>query len=59
MSLESHIQSLKSRHRQLEEQLEELSAHPSVEDTELLAIKRKKLRIKDQLEQLKANGASH
>lgn len=54
MPLESHIHSLKKRHQELEVTLEEMLASPSVNDDDLNSIKRKKLQLKDRIEQLTA-----
>ena len=52
MAVESHINSLKSRHQQLESQLEEMLASPAVETNEINNIKRQKLVLKDRIEEL-------
>lgn len=54
MPVESHIDSLKMRHQELDHQLEEMKVATSVDQTELRNIKQKKLAIKDKIERLKA-----
>ena len=54
MPIESHIDSLKLRHQELDHQLEEMKVATSVDQTELRNIKQKKLAIKDKIERLKA-----
>ncbi|KAG1702855.1 Thiamine-phosphate synthase [Nymphon striatum] len=50
MPVESHIDSLKMRHQELDHQLEEMKVATSVDQTELRNIKQKKLAIKDKIE---------
>jgi len=52
MPVESHIDSLKSRHRELEEKLEEMRASSSTSENDITQIKRQKLQIKDRIQQL-------
>ena len=54
MPIESHIDSLKLRHQELDHQLEEMQVATSVDQTELRNLKQKKLAIKDKIERLKA-----
>ncbi len=54
MPIESHIDSLKMRHQELDHQLEEMKVATSVDQTELRNLKQKKLAIKDKIERLKA-----
>lgn len=53
MPVESHIDSLKMRHQELDHQLEEMKVASSVDQTELRNLKQKKLAIKDKIERLK------
>jgi len=50
MSMASHVESLKRKHQKLETQLEETARHPSADGIELAALKREKLRLKDEIE---------
>ncbi len=54
MPIESHIDSLKLRHQELDHQLEEMQVATSVDQAELRNLKQKKLAIKDKIERLKA-----
>lgn len=54
MPLESHINSLKLRHQDLDYQLQEMKSATSVDQTELRSLKRKKLAIKDRIELLQS-----
>lgn len=52
MPLSTHIEQLKQKHVELENQLEEAMRHPSVSDDEIAEIKRQKLVLKDKIEKL-------
>lgn len=54
MPVESHIDSLKMRHQELDHQLEEMKVATSVDHMELRNLKQKKLALKDKIERLKA-----
>ncbi len=57
MSLQGHIGELVAKHRALEVKIKEELAHPSSDDLKIAELKRKKLRIKDQLSSLEGPGA--
>ena len=50
MNMESHVESLKRKHQKLEAQIAETARHPSADNTEIAALKREKLRLKDEIE---------
>ncbi|MEH3124741.1 YdcH family protein [Agrobacterium cavarae] len=54
MTIQAHIASLEKKHGALEEELESILASPSSDDREIADIKRRKLRLKDELQRLKA-----
>ncbi|EFL88645.1 YdcH family protein [Ahrensia sp. R2A130] len=56
MSINAHIQTLEQRHQSLESQLAELDAGPSVPDEKRKTVKLEKLRLKDEIERLRAIG---
>ena len=56
MALDAHVNELSDKHRVLEKQIETEMARPSADDIEISKLKREKLRIKDELERLKAEG---
>ncbi|CAH1649459.1 conserved hypothetical protein [Hyphomicrobiales bacterium] len=59
MSLQAHIMELKRRHQALEEEIQSTLASPSNASTLKVAeLKRKKLQLKDELEQLQHGMAS-
>ncbi len=58
MTTESHIAALERRHRELERQIESEMAHLSHDDLAIVALKRKKLEVKDELvKQQRSNAA--
>lgn len=64
MSLQSRIESLKSRHASLEGRITEEDHRPRPDDATLSKLKVEKLRLKEELERLQSpvplmNGAGH
>ena len=49
-SLEDQLQGLKAEHRRLDEQIAALAAQPSLNQLELARLKRRKLRLKDEIQ---------
>ncbi|WP_460451690.1 DUF465 domain-containing protein [Alsobacter sp. SYSU BS001988] len=49
-------QSLQQRHRELDLEIQRLSTRPSVDDVQLKLLKLKKLHLKDQLDQIRAEA---
>ncbi len=49
MSLKNHLNELVSKHRALETELADAIAHPATTDSQLAEIKRRKLKIKDEI----------
>ena len=56
MSLESHLAELQKRHSEIEQQLDQALNHPSVDDTAIGTLKRRKLALKDEIHRLRLNG---
>jgi len=52
MALESRIDSLKNRHGELEMAIAAENSRPHPDETEIHSLKKEKLRIKDELENL-------
>jgi hypothetical protein len=52
MSIEAHLAELKERHSALEAQLAEARAHPSIDDLQIVELKRRKLLLKDEIARL-------
>nr|WP_321443539.1 DUF465 domain-containing protein [uncultured Cohaesibacter sp.] len=54
MSLDARIQELQRKHDELDKEIEQAFTHPSSNDLDLAEMKRKKLQMRDEIEQLKA-----
>ncbi len=52
MSVQAHLGELAAKHRALEAELEDCMSHPASTDAEIAELKRKKLRIKDEISKL-------
>jgi hypothetical protein len=55
MALEGHIQELSEKHKKLQEQIESEMAHPDWDESRVAALKKEKLRVKDELERLRTS----
>ena len=53
MSLESHLAELVRKHGELERKLDEALAHPATDQLDLVELKRKKLKLKDEIERMR------
>lgn len=56
MAMANRIESLEHKHAVLEEALHQEEAHPWVNEAKVLHLKQDKLRIKDELQRLRACG---
>ncbi|WP_084794516.1 YdcH family protein [Pseudoponticoccus marisrubri] len=54
MSLSSHLQELKKKHRSLSDAVEEAQRAPGVDDLHIADLKKRKLRIKEEIERIQA-----
>jgi hypothetical protein len=52
MSIEAHLAELERRHRALEAAIAEARAHPSIDDLQIVELKRRKLLVKDEIARL-------
>ena len=52
MSVQAHLGELAAKHKALEAELEDCLSHPASSDAEIAELKRKKLRIKDEMSKL-------
>ena len=59
MTLAHHLEELQRKHGDIEREIDEAMLHPSVDDLEIVNLKRRKLAIKDEIEKLKANPTQH
>jgi hypothetical protein len=55
MALQGQITELSEKHKKLEELIETEMAHPDWNETRVAALKKQKLRIKDELERLRSS----
>jgi hypothetical protein len=55
MALQGHVSELSDKHRRLEELIESEMAHPDWDEVRVAALKKEKLRIKDELERLRSS----
>ncbi|MDH4439560.1 MULTISPECIES: YdcH family protein [Rhizobium] len=55
MTIQAHLDSLQKKHGALEDQLHDALASPSVDDRQIAELKRLKLRLKDEMERLRAS----
>ncbi|MYZ48112.1 YdcH family protein [Propylenella binzhouense] len=56
MSLESHLAELERRHQSLKQAIAEAQAHPGADEVEIVTMKRRKLRLKDEIARLKSQS---
>ncbi|PSM19097.1 MULTISPECIES: YdcH family protein [Nitratireductor] len=59
MSLASHLEELRRKHGELEREIDEALAHPSVDDLEINRLKRRKLALKDEIEKMESPPTRH
>jgi hypothetical protein len=57
MSLKNHLNELMLKHRALETELAEAMAHPATSDSQLADIKRRKLKVKDEISRIEKDMA--
>jgi len=55
MIMQGHIQELSEKHKKLEELIEAEMAHPDWDEIRVAALKKEKLRIKDELLRLRSS----
>jgi hypothetical protein len=59
MSIQAHLAELERRHRVLEAEIAEAQAHPSIDDLEVVELKRRKLLVKDEIARLQVDTLVH
>lgn len=55
MSIQSHVDHLKQRHRILDESIFDQQRRPGTDHLQIVSLKREKLRIKDEIERLNSS----
>lgn len=59
MAMHTQLAELEQRHRMLEDEIAEARQHPSIDDLQLVELKRRKLQVKDAIARLRSeSGAS-
>ena len=53
MSMQAHLAELERKHEALETELADAMAHPSVDDSIIVELKRRKLHVKDEIARLR------
>ena len=59
MSLASHLDELQRKHGDIEREIDQALAHPSVDDLEVVTLKRRKLALKDEIAKLISSRTTH
>ena len=54
MALQGHMQELSEKHEKLQKMIETEMSHPDWDEVRVSALKKEKLRIKDELERLRS-----
>ena len=54
MTIQAHLASLEKKHGDLEEELQSVLSSPSSDDQQIAELKRRKLRLKDEMERLRS-----
>ena len=57
MSLKNHLHELVTKHHALEKELADAIAHPATTDSQVADIKRRKLRVKDEISKIERDLA--
>jgi hypothetical protein len=57
--MEAHLAELERRHQALEAEINEAQAPPSIDDLQIVALKRRKLRVKDEIARLQTDTSVH
>ncbi|WP_417419033.1 YdcH family protein [Hoeflea sp.] len=55
MSIDAHLATLEKKHGELEAELRTVQSRPSVDDKMIVDIKRRKLRLKDEINRLRSD----
>ena len=59
MSVEAHLAELERRHQALKREINEAQHHPGADESEIAALKRRKLHLKDEIAQLRQRETVH
>jgi hypothetical protein len=56
MAVEAHIREVADKHRKVQQMIEDEMAHSGWDEMRVAALKKEKLRLKDELERLRASS---
>lgn len=56
MSLSSHLQELRKKHANLSDEVEQAQRSPSIDDLQITALKKQKLKLKEEIERLRTSA---
>jgi hypothetical protein len=59
MALQNHLTELERKHRALEREIQDALNHPSLDETRLSELKRRKLQLKDEIARLRDHSVVH
>ena len=59
MALQSHLAELEKRHEAIDIEIHAAQMHPSVDYLEVVELKRKKLRLKEEISRLRSKEVLH
>jgi hypothetical protein len=59
MSIQANLAELERRHQALEAEINDAQAHPSVDDLQIVQLKRRKLQVKDEIARLQGSPVMH
>jgi hypothetical protein len=59
MAIEAHLMELEKKHEALEQEISEVLTHPSVDDLQIVELKRRKLHVKDEIVRLRQDASVH
>lgn len=59
MSLHAHLSELAAKHQALQAEIDQELAHPGSDDLHIAELKRKKLRLKDEIAKVEAQMGEH
>jgi hypothetical protein len=59
MAIESHLAELEKKHQALEAEINEALTHLSIDDLQIVELKRRKLHVKDEIARLRQDVLVH
>jgi hypothetical protein len=59
MALQSHLAELEKRHEAIDSEIQAVQMQPSIDHLQVVELKRKKLRLKEEISRLRGAGILH